>query len=89
MTQVKKNGGTVESFDLAKLKISIKSACDDAGLTLSETEKLVKEVSALVEDFVKGKEIVNSKDIRNFILKRTDIVCKPVSGAWRKFEKRK
>lgn len=84
--QVIKNDGTKESFNPQKIKDSVASATDQAGLSGEEKDKVVEEISASVINMAEQKDIIKTSEIRQKILGDLDEKYPSVSKAWREYD---
>ena len=89
MGMVIKRGGKKQSFSASKIKRSVSKAAREAGLSASQTKKLLTKVASPVIKRFRGKKSVKSSAIRKAVLSKLDSKANAVSAAWRKHEKRR
>ena len=87
INQVIKKDGTKEPFDAEKVRRSIKSAADDAGLSEDRTAEVVDIVTRSVMKALEGREDVPTAEIRERVLATLHTVEPSVSEAWQKYDK--
>ncbi len=84
-SEVTKRDGTKEPVNGEKVRKSIETATQDAGLTPERTQEVVGSVSSGVMQFIAEKDEVTTAEIREKILADLDAVEPSVSAAWRKY----
>jgi len=87
--QVIKDDGRRELFDAEKIRDSIEDAAEEAGLSEEESEKLAEEIGAKTVVMSLEKDLIPTREIKDFILEELDIEAPEVSKAWREYEKTK
>ena len=87
MTQVIKKDKRRETFDLGKIRRSIETAAKEAGLSDERIKKIVDEVSQVAIDVGKKKAEIETRALRETILKKLDELEPAVSKAWRKYDR--
>jgi len=85
--EVTKRDGSTEPFDAEKIRRSIKTAAEEAGLAADRIAEVVEKVGGSVIDFAKSKAEVTTAEIRDRILSELDAVESAVSAAWRTYDK--
>ena len=85
--QVIKKDGTKEPFDVEKVKRSIKSAADEAGLSQDRTQEVVDIATRSVMKTLEGREDVPTAEIRERVLAALRTVEPSVFEAWQKYDK--
>ncbi len=88
-TVVIKKDGTKQSFDLEKIKNSIKMAAQQAGLAEDKVNEVVEQVSTVALQLAAQKEEIATSEIKDKILSELDNVEPSVSAAWRKYDEEK
>ncbi len=87
MTQVLKKDGSIEDFDPEKIKRSVISAGQDAGLDQATISQLLKDpIEGLIKSF-QEKEQISAKEIRDKILSSLKPLASALVSAWERFEK--
>jgi len=89
ISQVIKKDGTKEPFDVEKVKRSIESAADEAGLSQDRTQEVVDIATRSVMKTLEGREDVPTAEIRERVLAAVRAVEPSVSEAWQKYDKEK
>lgn len=90
MTDVIKLNGQKERFSEEKVKNSIEGAIRDAGLDLSEKQKLIDKTLNDVNELVGNKKEITAVEIRRVIINDFEEEWVgdqiPVAAAWRNYE---
>ncbi|MFH1364416.1 MAG: ATP cone domain-containing protein [Candidatus Aenigmatarchaeota archaeon] len=89
MTQIIKKDGTKEEFSEEKLRRSIESAAEEAGIEEERIREVVDQVSTTAIDLVQAEEEMQSNELREKILTELDTVEPAVSDHWRKYDETK
>ncbi|MBU0530560.1 MAG: transcriptional regulator NrdR, partial [Nanoarchaeota archaeon] len=74
MTQIIKKDGTKEEFSEEKLRRSIESAAEEAGIEEESIREVVDQVSTTAIDLVQAEEEMQSNELREKILTELDTV---------------
>jgi len=88
--RVQKKGGSVEDFDLEKIRKSMQKAAIDAGYLLEGNVDLTL-VDVAIDELeleFKEKDKVESVTLRKWILKKLNEIDSSLAKAWKNFEKR-
>ncbi len=88
--KVQKKGGSVEDFDIEKIRRSMQKAAIDASYLLEGNVDLTL-VDIAVDELeleLKEKDKVESVTIRKRILKKLNDIDSSIVKAWKNFEKR-
>ena len=88
--KVQKKGGSVEDFDLEKIRKSMQKAAIDAGYLLEGNVDLTL-VDVAIDELeleFKEKDKVESVTLRKWILKKLNEIDSSLAKAWKNFEKR-
>ncbi len=86
MKKVLKRKGYEEEFNPEKIKISIEKAAKDAGI--EEVFKVVEDVSRIALEFCEDKELIDSQELRNFILDYLKEKYPEVYESWVNYDKK-
>ena len=87
MTDVIKSTGKKEPFRPEKVRKSIENAITDAGFTLSSKMSAVEHASQDAMNLARGRNEVNTKDLRNEIVNDLESEVPEAAQAWRNYEK--
>jgi len=87
--QVIKKDGTKQPFDPEKIRKSIATASDQAGLSEERKNEVVAKVAASAIQMAEGKEEIATSELREKILGELDAIEPSVSEAWRKHDREK
>lgn len=87
--EVIKKDDTKEPFSPDKIRQSIRSAAQEANLSSERTDELAREVGDKTIAMTEEKDVISTKEIKEFILGRLDKVEPAVSAAWRKYDSEK
>ena len=85
-TYIIKNDGTIQDFDINKLKKSIENAALDAGYEEDKVFQIIEDVSQYVLESIQNLERVDSQSLRNLILVKLDSDYPNIAKAWRDYD---
>ncbi|GIW66275.1 MAG: hypothetical protein KatS3mg095_0173 [Candidatus Parcubacteria bacterium] len=81
-----KNDGTLQDFDINKLKKSIENAALDAGYEEDKIFQIVEDVSQYVLEAIGDLDRVDTQSLRNLILVKLDSDYPNIAKAWRDYD---
>ena len=87
-TVIKKDG-TKQPFDDEKIRKSIRSAAEEAGLEKERASEVVNQVASEVMQSIKDKDEVTTSDLKEKILNMLDMIEPSVSAAWREYDSKR
>ncbi len=87
-TVIKKDG-TKKPFDGEKIRKSIESAAEEAGLERERINKVVNQVASEAMQLANGKEEITTGELKEKILSTLDTVEPSVSAAWREYDSKR
>ncbi len=86
-TSVIKRDGLREPFDADKIRRSIASACEDAGLEEFRKNEVTEQTAGQVLTLLEGSDEVATADIKQKILAELDKVEPSAAEAWRRYDR--
>lgn len=84
---VAKRDGSVQPFDVEKMKNSVRAAARDAGLEEERINEIVEQVVAAVLPEFENQEQVSFSDIRRAVLSQLGSIAPEAVEAWKKHER--
>ncbi|MCP6719836.1 MAG: ATP cone domain-containing protein [Patescibacteria group bacterium] len=87
-TVIKKDG-TKKPFDSEKIRKSIESAAEEAGLEKERISEIVNQVANETMQLAEGKEEIATSELKEKILSTLDTVEPSVSAAWREYDSKR
>lgn len=84
---VQKRDGSVESFQVEKLKNSLRKAATQANYPPEKVSQVVEEISSYVLDSVKDLENVDTQSMRTLILNKLAETYPEVFESWLRYDR--
>jgi len=82
-----KKDGSIENFDINKLKKSIENAAIDAGYEENQIFQIVEDIVNFVLESIKDLERIDTQSLKDLILNKLDQEYPSISKAWRDYNK--